>query len=234
MQTMAINRRALLRFMNTDLGSGHHTAVAAMLGEPLAVGLLLHYLTGKGLKATCVSTKVTQGTKAGARLDAWIATEDQTVRTLYQTEIKMWAGNALGGLRLSDDADEAVLAAGAARQWNRIWEATQEMFIAPSVAKVLIPMKRPAGYEDWPCEPLACFWWLMRSQPEDGPWFTLDVGMTAKSPFGRVHIFSLTAYLLTLEDETLHLHLPLLRDRLQLIGGLFGSSEQHWTDVFRP
>ncbi|WP_288404110.1 hypothetical protein [uncultured Deinococcus sp.] len=38
MDTLPVNRRTLLEFMNGGAGTGHHTAVAALLGEPLAVG----------------------------------------------------------------------------------------------------------------------------------------------------------------------------------------------------
>lgn len=94
-------------------------------------------------------------------------------------------------------------------------------------------MKPPASHEEWPIKPLACFWWLMRSRPTDGPWFTVEVGEAAKSPFAEVHVFSLTAYLLTLDDEVLSLHLPLLRERLEVVGTLLGTPERHWTETFR-
>ncbi|WP_288403063.1 hypothetical protein [uncultured Deinococcus sp.] len=233
MDTLTVNRRTLLEFMNGGGSTGHHTAVAALLGEPLAVGLLLHFLGDQGFGAECVSTKVTQGTRSGERLDAWIAAEKDGRRVLYQTEIKMWAGNAIGGLRLAEDADEATLAKGAARQWARIWNPQTQDFLAPNVRKVLKPMKPPASHEEWPIKPLACFWWLMRSRPTDGPWFTVEVGEAAKSPFAEVHVFSLTAYLLTLDDEVLSLHLPLLRERLEVVGTLLGTPERHWTETFR-
>ena len=150
-----------------------------------------------------MSTKVTQGTRSGERLDAWIAAEKDGRRVLSQTEIKMWAGNAIGGLRLAEDADEATLVKGAARQWARIWNPQAQDFLVPNVRKVLKPMKPPASHEEWPIKPLACFWWLMRSRPTAGPWFTVEVGEAAKSPFAEVHVFSLTAYLLTLDDEVL-------------------------------
>lgn len=227
MDTLTVNRRALLRFMNEGGGTGHHTAITALLGEPLAVGLLLHWLRGQGFQAECVSTKVTPGTTSGERLDAWISVERGGQRVLYQTEIKMWAGNAIGGLRVAGDADAATLAAGAARQWARIWNPQTQEFLAPNVRKVLKPMKPPAGYEAWTVEPLACFWWLMRSRPEDGPWFTVEVGEAARqaipSPFSQVHVFSLTAYLLTLDAQVLDLHLPLLRQRLDVIDTLLGT-----------
>ena len=235
-QTLGVNRRALLRFMNGGVGSGHHTAIAALLGEPLAVGLLLHFLRGQDFRAECVSTKVTQGTLSGERLDAWVSAEKGGRRVLYQTEIKMWAGNAIGGLQLSEHADETTLTQGAARQWNRVWDGSRQTFKADNVAKVLLPMKSPAGYENWPVEPLACFWWLMRSRPGDGPWFTAGVGeaarQAARSPFREVQVFSLTAYLQTLKEDMLYLHLPVLRDRLEIIGTLLGTPEHHWTETF--
>lgn len=220
--------------MNGSEGGGHHTAMTGFLGEPLAVALILHFLERQGGQARCVTTKVTQGTVSGVRLDAWIAHEQEGRRTLYQTEIKMWAGNAFGGLRLAMDAGEDVLTAGAARQWARVWDTQRQNFVSPVVGKVLIRMKLPPGYdESWRVEPLACFWWLMRSEPQNlSPWFTVPVGEEAASSFQRVHIFSLTAYLLSLNDETLYLHMPLLRQRLEWLGRLLSPPGRHWTETF--
>lgn len=238
--TLTVNRQELLNFMNGGEGAGHHTAMSSFLGEPLAVALILHSLGRQGGQAKCVTTKVTQGTVSGTRLDAWIAHEHRGRRTLYQTEIKMWAGNAFGGLRLAPDAGEDTLTAGAARQWARVWDAEKQNFVSPVVGKVLTCMKLPPGYDDsWKVEPLACFWWLMRAEPQNrSPWFTVPVGQPVgqevPSPFQQVHIFSLTAYLLSLSDDTLHLHLPVLRRRLEWLGRLLSPTGSHWTEIFTP
>ena len=190
-----------------------------MLGEPLAVALIVHYLNQNGLnregeQAHCVSTKVTTGRLKGPRLDAWI---DDGRGTLYQTEIKMWAGNAIGGLRLKPDADEAERLAGGNRQWKRIWNEQQQTFLSPVVGKVLTPMLRPVGYENAHVEPLACFWWMVQPPGGSPPWFCVP---TSSPDFPQVHLFSLTAYLLSLTGDTLSLNMPLLSRRLTLLDQL--------------
>lgn len=219
---LRVNRQYLLSFFNEGLekAHGHHTAITGMVGEPLAVALILHYFNRSGpnqdaTQARCVSMKVTQGTQRGNRLDAWI---DNGKGVLYQTEIKMWAGNAIGGLRLERDADEATLLAGGLKQWGRVWDAEKQTFRDMNVGKVLTPMQRPKGYETATIEPLACFWWMLQPPGGSGPWFTVD---TSNPDFPKVHIFSLTAYLLSLKDETLELEMPLLSQRLALLDRLF-------------
>ncbi|MDV6374134.1 hypothetical protein [Deinococcus arenicola] len=216
-QPLRVNRPALLSFFNEGLAEakGHHTALTGMLGEPLAVALLLHYLNRNGGQAHCVSTKVTTGKKKGNWLDAWI---DDGNGTLYQTEIKMWAGNAIGGLKLKLDADAGTLLAGGLRQWAGIWDSEKQIFKDMKVGKVLTPMQKPQGYESACVEPLACFWWMLQQPGGSEPWFTVP---TSDASFKEVHIFSLTAYLLSLSDETLHLDMPLLSQRLTLLERLF-------------
>lgn len=221
---LRVNRQALLSFFNEGLdeANGHHTAITGMIGEPLAVALILHYLNRDGGNAHCVSTKVTTGKMKGNRLDAWI---DDGKGTLYQTEIKMWAGNAIGGLKLKRDADEATLLAGGLRKWADLWDAEKQTFTDISrgdknlkVGKVLTPMLRPRGYESAHVEPLACFWWMLQPPSGSGPWFSVN---TSNLDFPDVHIFSLTAYLLSLSDEVLELEMPLLSRRLTLLDTLF-------------
>ena len=122
MDTVRVDRRELLRFMHSgDKGAnGHHTALTGLMGEPLAIALLLHFLRGRFPEAQCVSTKVTTGRQKGPRLDAWIS---DGVGTLYQTEVKMWAGNAIGGLRLKEGLSAAELSERAQKQWRaRLWD----------------------------------------------------------------------------------------------------------------
>ncbi len=214
---LRVGRQDLLSFFNEGLeeANGHHTAITGLVGEPLAVALILHYLNRDGGNAHCVGTKVTTGKMKGNRLDAWI---DDGNGTLYQTEIKMWAGNAIGGLRLKRNADAETLLAGGLRQWKRIWDAEVETFKDLNVGKVLTPMQRPKGSETATVAPLACFWWMLQPPGGSGPWFTVK---TSSPHFSEVHIFSLTAYLLSLGDEALELEMPLLSQRLTLLDRLF-------------
>ncbi|CAM3638877.1 hypothetical protein [Deinococcus frigens] len=223
-EPLRVNRLNLLNFFNAGLpeAHGHHTAITGLVGEPLAVALILHYLNRDGAQARCVAMKVTTGKMKGNRLDAWI---DGGNGTLYQTEIKMWAGNAIGDLKLKSDADAEALPAGGLRKWTEVWDAEKQTFMDISkgeknlkVGKVLTPMQPPPGYESAHIQPLACFWWMLQPLGGSGPWFTVQ---TSDANFEEVNIFSLTAYLLSLDDETLHLDMPLLSQRLALLEKLF-------------
>ncbi|WP_146009594.1 hypothetical protein [Deinococcus planocerae] len=216
-----VDRRALLTFMDEvpEDERGHHTAISSFLGEPLAVALILHFLTGQGGRAECLSLKVTTGQKKGPRLDAWIRDGQ---RSLYQTEVKMWAGNAIGGLRLPLEAStEQALAVGN-EQWERIWDDQQHTFKdQKKVRKVLVPMRQPKGFEGARVEALACFWWMVQPKGGSGPWFTVS---TSHQEFPQVHIFSLSAYLRSLEEDMLALPMPLVTTRLSLLRKLLPTN----------
>lgn len=220
MDTLTVNRLELLRFMNSGekTADGHHTALTAFLGEPLAVGLILHWLARQGKQPEFVSWKVTPGTTRGNRLDAWIA---DGAGTLYQTEIKMWAGNAIGGLRVKADADAATLLAGGQKQWARLWNSETGQLIADTVSKVLKPMQVPAAHVSASVEPLLCVWWPVNPTDESGAWFRVPVTRTEEAKFDTLNVFSLTHYLMGLTETTLHLEMPHLEQRLNWLGRIF-------------
>ncbi len=217
---MSVNRLELLKFMNSgDLGAnGHHTGMTGLIGEPLAVGLILHHLRRTNPDAALISTKVTTGAKKGPRLDAWI----RDGVTLYQTEIKMWGGNAIGGVYLAPDTSKEQLREIGQRQWHRwIWDQENARFQEALVQKVLTPMQRPAGYdsERYRVEPLLCLWWLVHPDDTDTSWTI--VPLPQGSPFDQVHVFSLTRYLMSLQEDVLHLELPLLQQRFAWLDRIF-------------
>lgn len=209
--TLTVNRRALLQFMNEGdkSANGHHTAMTAFLGEPLAAALILHYLAAQGKTPSVQSWKVTPGTTKGRRLDVWIA---DGAGTLYQTEIKMWAGNAIGGLRLKPGLSQEELSSLARKQWvERLWNNKKGEFLTDAVGKVLEEMVPPAGFTSAQIQPLLCLWWLVQPTEEQGPWFHVPI---QHDRFKTVNVFSLTAYLMSLEEENLTLYMPVVKERL--------------------
>lgn len=198
--------------------NGHHTAMTGFMGEPLAVGLILHHLRSQGKAAQFVSWTVTPGTQKGPRLDAWIS---DGAGILYQTEIKMWAGNAIGGLRLQEGLSEEELLSRGQKQWlERIWKETEQTFHAPQVSKVLNEMKRPTGFEEpgTKVEPLLALWWLVRPNAKAEAWFKMPV---QSKLFAEVNIFSLTRYLMGLKEDVLELEMPLFEARLNWLQQIF-------------
>lgn len=199
--------------------NGHHTAMTGFMGEPLAVGLILHCLRAQGKPAEFISWKVTPGTRKGSRLDAWIHDGEGT---LYQTEIKMWAGNAIGGLRLKDGLRDDELLRLGQKQWlERIWNDAAQGFHAPQVGKVLEVMTLPPSIHPERVEPLLCLWWLVAPDEKAGAWFTLPLREGQHPPFEQVHVFSLTRYLMELTEDILELEMPQLSERLNWLERLF-------------
>lgn len=220
METVTVNRRELLRFMNSGVAeaNGHHTALTSLLGEPLAVGLVLHYFRAQGKQAEFISWKVTQGTRKGSRLDAWLLLDG----TLYQTEIKMWAGNAIGGIFIQEDAPEDWQIEKGTIQWEKwIWNTQEAIFFDDNVRKVLTKMRVPKKYEHLTVRPLLILWWLVQPQTEAKAWSTLRLGNHQNQVFDEVDIFSLTRYLLGLQDKQLQLEMPRLAERLHWLKRLF-------------
>ncbi|MFC3603173.1 hypothetical protein [Deinococcus soli (ex Cha et al. 2016)] len=221
--SMSVSRLELLKFMNSgDLdANGHHTGMTGLIGEPLAVGLILHHLRQTNPGAALISTKVTNGAKKGPRLDAWI---DDGQGKLYQTEIKMWGGNAIGGVYLAPDTSHEQLREIGQRQWHRwIWDQENTRFQEALVQKVLTPMLPPSELDkaSYTVEPLLCLWWLVHPDDTDTSWTTVPLTPTPEFPFPQVHVFSLTRYLMDLEEDVLHLELPLLEQRFAWLDRIF-------------
>lgn len=155
---MSVNRLELLKFMNSahPEANGHHTGMTGLIGEPLAVGLILHHLRKNHPDTTCVSMKGTTGAKRGPRLDAWIHDGQET---LYQTEIKMWGGNAIGSVYLAPDTSKEQLREVRQKQWHKWrWDQENARFQKALVQKVLTPMRPPAELDGttYTVEPLLC------------------------------------------------------------------------------
>src|SRR3990172_1281966 len=88
---------ALIEFFDGDDDTrSYATAIKAVLGEGLALALLVKFLQGKDPNAECVSTQCTTGHAQGHRLDGWVkAAADGGLMTLYQVEVKLWAQHSL-------------------------------------------------------------------------------------------------------------------------------------------
>ena len=95
---MLVDVEAVLRFFDErPLGSpGHATAIVAVAGEDLGVGLLCHYLNARQLRAEALQGPCTTGKKVGSRLDRWLWVSGPGSKTLCQVEVKNWSAHAIG------------------------------------------------------------------------------------------------------------------------------------------
>lgn len=175
--------------------SDHHaTAINAVAGEDLGVGLLIHYFRQKNLKVEVLPEKCNPGTRSGFRLDKWIRVKHNGKSICYQTEIKNWSAHAIGGRKLDARASDTDLAAHKIERWKNQWNGST--FRARQARKVLIPMKRPKP--NCKVEPLICFWDALHPVGKREPLFSVKIN---DPNFSRVWIFSMSAYLRELHSS---------------------------------
>ena len=160
--SLLINVKEMLSFFDEkpDWADRHSAAVVAVLFEDLAAATLEHCLRRNGAAAVNVrSEPVTTGQKKGPRLDRWIEADlaDGT-NAIFQTEMKSLSAQSLGHEPIRLDATDAELQQHKQDNWNRQWDQDRNTLIHQRVAKVLIPMKRPACTEHRALLPLLICW----------------------------------------------------------------------------
>ena len=149
-----------------------------MIFEDLAAAALQHCLLRNGAKHAAIRTEpVITGRKKGPWLDRWIEADlADSRRVLFQTEIKSVSAHSTGHKRIMLNASQEELSDH--EQENRVgqWNSETNTLIDQPMAKVLAPMKPPAGTENRRLLPL-----LIYRQP--GPVHTSGAEMLS-SPHG--------------------------------------------------
>ncbi len=115
-----INLKILTKFCDEiDFSpSQHASAVKAVLGEDVAIALLLHYFNSRGCVSHVLDAACTQGTKKrGYRLDKWIELNNGNDRILYQVETKNWGAHSIGGKSVALTKNEATMRNFRALRW---------------------------------------------------------------------------------------------------------------------
>ena len=191
----------------------HLTSVIGVIGEDLCAGIYKHY---RDNKVEILQENVTEGKKKGKWLDRWIV--DDANKFLYQTEIKNWAGAAIGGYRLEHKASHEELEKVATRRYGNIHNdlINDVMYIA----KVRRAMRKPVVYQDYTVTPLLLFWMPVSDNPE-----TLNPECVITCPpkkelFNEVTIFSCSLYLRSLSKKRkryITIDAPNIKARLKML-----------------
>ena len=191
-QRMEIDIAEVLRFFDEAPSDSRRqaTAIVAVAGEDLGVGLLAHCWKHRGATVDALPGPCAQGKKKGSILDRWVRVTSDNKTTYYQVEIKNWSAHAIGGRRLKVDGSLEEVAAHKRERWSKEWDGAT--FRKPMVRKVLTPMKPRA--EDWKVRPLACYWDAMHPDGKGEPLFSVPVS-DPEAAFPRVWVFSMSAYL---------------------------------------
>ena len=130
---------------------------------------------------------------------------------LFQVEVKNWSAHSRDSYRLPADSSQEEVAAFASKWWKRY--LASDKTVPQEFRMVLVPMKRPAGYDGFTLRKLLVFWlpvWGPAQQPYCVPQRSSE----------SVHVFSASAYLRSLSVEQLELEMPRVEARLALLGAL--------------
>ena len=205
-----LDLRELLNFYDYRVESSntHASAVNAVLGEDLAVALLLHYFKGLGYGVTALDQACTQGTKKGSRLDKWIAVQSASESVLYQVEIKNWSAHSIGGNIVERPDDEDYMREFRVKRWNYQFNAMKKVPSQAGALKVLTKMRVPDQYSNTHSQqPLLCFWEPLHQHGDSEALFEVDVVSEA---FTQLKVFSMSNYvsLLLKTTETLEVEMP--------------------------
>ena len=210
-----LDRLAVLEFYDTRPAdsSKHATAINAVMGEDLGAGLMKHYLVNKrGAAVTIHNETCTPGTKKGGRLDCWISVKwsDLSAPTLFQVEIKNWSAHSYGGKKLSLQATPEDIKKHKVERWVQLWDEDNKLLKPKEVQKVLTPMKTS---QSGVIETVLCMWDAMHPAGEEEPWFA--VTLPEGGSFSQLWVFSMSAYLRTLDEPYIEIEMPETLLRLQ-------------------
>ena len=212
---MKIAREKLIKFYDEDVreeGRGSHvSSITSLWGEDLILGILQSYWQKEeNATSEILSYLCNTGSKSGYRLDAWILKTSASKKlTLYQVEVKNWSAYSIGGEHLPITASDADLRNRSQEYWNYYFGSTS--IPDKNVSKVMLPMKKPPGYEAHPVVPLLCFWFLIADEKRT------HFSMKRYADGSRVHVFSASSYLRSLKDSHIDIFMPRAERRLRLL-----------------
>ena len=202
MQTLTINIRELITFCD-DEGSARRHAKAAkeIVGEELALPLLVRYFRERRREAEVVQGPCTTGNTRGPQLHGWLQVKNPGGVTLYQVQVKTWSRLSVRGRHLDLAATAPQVARFKIQRWERYWN--EGRFSDNDLNKVLTPMNAPLP--GVPVEPLACLWDAVHPTGGLEPLFTVEcVG----SYFQKVNVFSMSAFLRSKNVPSIKIEVP--------------------------
>lgn len=220
---MKVDIKELLNFFDDkkDSQKGDANALMSILGEDLNASVYKHFRKGK---VEILDESVLSGTKKGKRLDRWIV--DKENEKLYQCEIKNWAATAIGGKKLSLDANDSKTKEVSNHYWrHQLSNDLSSKVKHPSkVSKVLLTMCKPEKYKTLKVEPLLIYWMPISS--DQGGLEPLSVvlvqslNLPLETIFSKLYIFSVSLYLRQLRmkgEETVELDMPHFEHRMEIL-----------------
>ena len=199
--TKRLNLRELLNFYDYRVPSSntHASAVNAVLGENLAIALLVHYLKSLGFEVHALDEVCTQGTQRGSRLDKWLVVKSKEELVIYQVEIKNWSAHSIGGKSTHPDASDEEMAKFRLQRWRYQFNLEKQVPSQKETLKVLTKMRVPNEFSNYAHKALLCFWEPLHPEGVLEPLFEVNV---ASDAFKKMTVFSMSNYVSLLLKET--------------------------------
>ena len=241
--SLLINVNEILSFFDEKppWADRHSAGVVGMIFEDLAAATLEHCLRKNGsTDVTIRGEPVKQEGQKGPWLDRWIEAElSNGQKIIFQTEIKSLSAHSTGHHPIALDATEDEFKEHEKQNWDREWNSDTNTLIHQRVAKVLIPMKPPAGTEHRQLRPLLVCWqpmgpsdsWERKDQVKGGHLFkvtNVNYQFAFRKPhswkinpkFTELWVFSISSYLRSIKDEIsgqLDLPMPIASNKMRAL-----------------
>ncbi len=220
--TKKLNLSELLNFYDykDPASNTHATAINAVLGEDLAVALVVHYFQQQRVEVEALPGPVTQKTKSGHRLDKWIAVRSATESVIYQMEIKNWSAHSIGGAPVKKDADESYMREFRKKRWLHQFNVEKLLPSQKQTLKVLTRMSVPSKYSTHTQKALLCFWEPLHPDGEPKTLFEVDV---LNDTFSKLTVFSMSNYVSHLRKtaDTVEVQMPITDARIAWLQKLY-------------
>lgn len=180
---------------------GHIAPIIGMLGEDLNAAAFKDYME----KNYLYNVEIDNSSKfqaigykrgSGPKLDRWIYIKKHSKKILYQCEIKSFCAYAINGYNCPINKEEMLLFSQ--RRLNTLlnWEFRNGLEPGKT-SKVMVKMETPEIYKGIKTEPLLILWWPVTNRNNTDPFFSIktsDLGIKFKTPFKKLHIFSVSLY----------------------------------------
>ncbi len=241
--SLLINVNEILSFFDEKpcWADRHSAGVVGMIFEDLAAATLEHCLHHNGVEHVAIRNEpVVTGRKKGPWLDRWIEADLACgQKVLFQTEIKSVSAFSTGHKRIMLNASPEEMTDHEQENWHGQWNSETNTLRDQPMAKVLVPMKRPAGTEDRRLVPLLIYWQPIgpkdhsqrQDQVEGGHLFKVtDVtyrfafrkprSWIINPKFTELWVFSISSYLRSIGNEIpgqLDLPMPIASNKMRAL-----------------
>lgn len=204
---MNISIKDIIEFFDNSVNrknSKYSNAITILLGEEFSSYCFKLYREQEGDQVTIHDIPCKKPGRAGKQLDRWIQVNnhENNYMTLYQTEIKTWNSNGIGGSPIPNDANIQEINKYGLKEWNNIWDSNNNKFKHDQINKVLLKMTPQQVINKFDCHKALLIYWLPIFNKEissikDGIIFEQNSG---NGEMENVTIFSVSMYLRYLYD----------------------------------